>query len=71
MADSFTEVTSQSWFSRIIGSIAGIGVGFLLLLIAVVLLWWNEGNSLATAKSLKEGAAAVVDIASRQGRCRE
>jgi hypothetical protein len=63
MADSFTEVTSQSWFSRIIGSIVGIGVGFLLLLIAVVLLWWNEGNSLATAKSLKEGAAAVVDVA--------
>jgi len=63
MADSFTEVTSQSWFSRIIGSIVGVGVGFLLLLIAVILLWWNEGNTLATAKSLKEGAAVVVDIA--------
>jgi hypothetical protein len=63
MADSFTEVTQQSWGGRIMSSIGGVLFGIVLILAAIALLWWNEGNTLETAKSLKEGAKAVIDIA--------
>lgn len=60
MVDEFTEVTSQGWGSRIGGSFKGILVGVLLFLAAFVLIWWNEGRAVQTAKSLKEGAGALV-----------
>lgn len=63
MADSYTEVTSQGWFSRIGESIKGILFGIIMIPLAIVLLWWNEGRAVTTANSLKEGAAAVVSVA--------
>jgi len=60
--DSFTEVSSESWFSRIGGAIKGVLVGILLFLVAFPLLFWNEGRAVQTAKSLAEGAKAVVKI---------
>lgn len=44
MNDQFTEVTTKSWGSRIIGSIKGILVGFLMFIISFVILYWNEGR---------------------------
>jgi len=64
MADSYTEVTSKGWFSRIGESIKGILFGLILIPVAVILLWWNEGRAVTTANSLKEGAAAVISIPS-------
>ncbi len=66
MADSYTETTSQGWLSRIAGSIKGIVVGLILIPLSIVLLWWNEGRALTTAKSLEQGAAAVVEVAADQ-----
>jgi len=63
MADSYTEVTSQGWFSRIGDSIKGILFGIIVIPVTIVLLWWNEGRAVTTANSLKEGAAAVVHVA--------
>ena len=63
MADSYTEVTSQNWFSRIGESIKGILFGIIVIPLMIILLWWNEGRAVTTAKSLKEGAAAVVHVA--------
>ena len=60
--DSFTEVTSTSWFSRIGQSIMGVLFGLLLIAGAIALLFWNEKRSVDTAKALKEGAGAVVTI---------
>ena len=60
MSDEFTEVTSESWFSRIMDSIKGILVGIILIPVAIFLLFWNENRAVDTAKGLKEGAAAVV-----------
>lgn len=62
MADSYTEVTSQNWFSRIGESIKGILFGIIVIPITMVVLWWNEGRAVTTANSLKEGAAAVVHV---------
>ncbi|MCB1276015.1 TMEM43 family protein [Prosthecobacter sp.] len=63
MSDSYTEVTSQNWFSRIGESIKGILFGIIAIPLTIVLLWWNEGRAVTTANSLKEGAAAVVNVA--------
>jgi len=64
MSDTFTEVTSRSWFSRVAGSFVGVLIGFLLILGMVVLLFWNEGRAVQTARSLTEGAGAVTSVGS-------
>lgn len=63
MADSYTETTTQGWFSRIGDSIKGILFGIIIIPVTMILLWWNEGRAVTTANSLKEGAAAVVSVA--------
>ncbi len=60
--NSFTETTGQSWGSRLIESIKGVLFGLLLVLAAFILLFWNEGRAVRRAKSLKEGARAVVSV---------
>lgn len=62
MGDSFREVTSVSWFGRIRRSVGGVAIGLLLILGMVVLLFWNEGRAVTTAKALAEGAGLVVSI---------
>jgi hypothetical protein len=62
MADQFSDVSSESWLGRIGGSIVGVLVGFVFILIAVVLLAVNEKRAVTTAKSLKEGATSVVSV---------
>jgi hypothetical protein len=66
MVDEFTEVTHQGWLSRIGSSIKGVLFGLLFFIVAFPLLWWNEGRAVTTAKSLKEGAAAVVSVSAEQ-----
>jgi hypothetical protein len=55
-----TEVTSQSIFGRIGNSIVGMLFGFVLLVGSIILLFWNEGRAVATAKSLREGAPPLL-----------
>jgi len=64
MSDTFTVTTRRGWFSRIAGSFVGVLIGFLLVLAMIVLLFWNEGRAVQTARSLAEGAGAVVDVSS-------
>jgi hypothetical protein len=60
--DTFTEVTTQSWFGRIGESIKGILFGLVLIAGAVILLFWNEGRAVKRAKTLSEGAKAVTTV---------
>ncbi|TPK80073.1 hypothetical protein FJ548_23460 [Mesorhizobium sp. B2-4-17] len=62
MSDSFREVTSVSWFGRIKRAVGGVIVGLLLIVLMVVGLFWNEGRAVQTARSLAEGAGAVVSV---------
>ncbi len=64
MSDSFRDVKTRSWFSRLSNSAGGVIVGFLLILAMVVLLFWNEGRAVTTAKSLAEGSSVVVPVSS-------
>lgn len=60
--DSFAEVTSQGWGSRLLQSIKGVLVGGAFFLGSFPLLVWNEGRAVKTARSLEEGAGAVVSV---------
>lgn len=64
MGDSYREVTSTSWFGRIGRSVGGVVIGLLLIIGMIVLLFWNEGRAVTTAKALTEGAGIVISIAS-------
>jgi hypothetical protein len=60
MSDSFTTTTSQSWFSRLFESIKSVVVGLVFFIVSFPILWWNEGRAVRTARSLSEGAGAIV-----------
>jgi len=66
MSDQFTTTTHQSWFSRLGNSLKGILFGFILFLGAFPLLFWNEGRSVETYKTLQEGGKQVVSLTSNQ-----
>jgi len=65
MSDSYTEVTTESWGARLMGSIKSVLFGVVLFLAAFVVIWWNEGRAVKTAKGLDEGAAQVETIPSK------
>jgi hypothetical protein len=60
--DSFTEVTTTSWFSRLGGSLAGVAVGFILFFASFFVLYWNEGRAVEAALALDAGAKAVITV---------
>lgn len=62
MSDQYTETTSTSWFRRITGAFGGIGAGFILVIVACVALFWNEGRAVKTERTLDEGSGAVVSV---------
>jgi hypothetical protein len=62
VGDSFTERTRTSWFSRIGKSFVAVLIGLILTVGASVLLFWNEGRAVQTARSLAEGRGLVIDV---------
>jgi hypothetical protein len=62
MSDTYTETTSKGWTSRIGDSFKGILLGIVLIAGSCIGLFWNEGRSVQTAKSLVEGASLAIDI---------
>jgi hypothetical protein len=57
-----TEVTSTSWLQRIGNAIGGVLIGLVLVVVSAVLLFWNEGRAIQTARSLDEGAGLVRPV---------
>jgi hypothetical protein len=45
-------------------SIKGVVGGFILIVIAVILLWWNEGNNVKNLKTTAEMEKIVIDVGS-------
>lgn len=54
--------TKTSYGQRLGSSFKGIGSGFLLLIIGIVLLWWNEGRAVKTAKMLNRAEKVAVEM---------
>ena len=59
-----TETTKVSWGSRLGASIKGILAGLALFVVGFPVLFWNEGNSVKTAKALDEGEGACIPVES-------
>jgi len=62
MTDTFTEVTTESWFSRIRGAFAGLLFGVILFLGAFPALTWNEKRSIDRTRDLQEVSALTTTI---------
>jgi len=60
----FVEVTRRGFFSRGKDSLGGAFVGLVVVLIMAGVLFWNEGRARKRYLDLKEGAGAVVSVAS-------
>ena len=59
-----TETTTESWGSRLGTSIKGVIFGFALFIVGFPVLFWNEGNSVKTAKAIDEGEGACISVES-------
>ncbi len=60
--NSYTEVTTEGYGSRITNSLKGIIIGALFVLIGIGLLFWNEGNYVKTKQALEEAAGKTVEV---------
>jgi len=58
--DRFTETTHTSYAQNIGNSLKGIFFGLLFIIGAIVLLWWNESNSVKQADALKQMEKELV-----------
>jgi len=59
---AYTETTKTSYGKRLGNSLGGIKTGFLFLIAGTVLLWWNEGRAVKTARMLDEAQGQVVEM---------
>ena len=57
-----TETTTESWGSRLGGSIRGVIVGLALFIGGFPVLFWNEGNSVKTEKAIDEGEGVCISV---------
>ena len=61
---SVTQVTRESWGSRLKDSVTGLVVGGVLVIAAAVMIFLNEGRAVRRARALSEGAKTVVSLPS-------
>ncbi len=59
---AYTETRTVGYGKRLGNSVKGIGSGFIMLLIGTILLWWNEGNYVATDKMINEAQGSCVHV---------
>jgi Transmembrane protein 43 len=66
MSDQFTTTTSRNYFQRLGDSFIGILIGFVLLIIACIMLFWNEGRAVDASRGLSAAAKAAVSVVGGQ-----
>jgi len=60
--DEVSEAKQTGWLTRLGKSFAGVLTGFVMIVGSGILLFWNEGRAIETARSLSEGAAVVLEV---------
>ena len=63
MPDIYTETASRGFFSRLFGSVFGILLGPVFIIVAVGLLWWNEGRAVQAVIGLNSASSSTVELA--------
>jgi hypothetical protein len=58
----YTEVTTKSWGSRLMGAITGVLFGLLLIVGCFYGVFWNESHGLHTAQSLQQTEKALISV---------
>lgn len=58
---SYTETETTGWFTRIKEAIVGVLVGFVMVVAAPIVLFWNEGRSVKTAAAWGEARQIIVE----------
>lgn len=59
---AYTETTTTGYGTRLGNSFKGIFTGFLMIIGATVLLWWNEGRAVKTTKMLEEAQGVCEHV---------
>ena len=59
---AYVEKTTTSYGKRLKNSVGGIGMGFIMLIAGIILLFWNEGRTVKTTKMLKEAQKVCIDV---------
>ena len=62
MTRDFTEITTQSYGSKVKNSCTGVCFGFVLYFCSIALLIWNEGRTVKRMKDLDEGRETVIEF---------
>ena len=58
--NTFTTTTRRGFGGRLKSSFGGIIIGLIMVFGSIVLLWYNEGRAVKTAKGLSEGEEQIV-----------
>ena len=59
---AYQKVTKTSYGGRLKNALGGVGMGFILLIVGTVLLFWNEGRTVKTTRMLKEAQGVCVEL---------
>ncbi len=59
---AYTEKTTTGYGTRVGNSLKAVLAGFVLIIGATILLWWNEGRAVKTADMLEDAQGACVEM---------
>ena len=59
---AYQKVTTTSYGSRLKNSLGGVGMGFIMIIAGIVLLFWNEGRTVKTTRMLKGAQKEYVEL---------
>jgi hypothetical protein len=62
MSDPYSTSVSRSYFQRLGESFKGILAGFVIIAVAIGLLWWNENRAVVAAKGLAAASDSAISL---------
>lgn len=59
---AYTTTKTTSYGTRLGNSIKGVFFGFVMFIAGTILLWWNEGRAVKTAKAIENASEVAVHV---------